>query len=212
MLQRKLIWLYLIISFKSLNLNVYSTQWGKQFVPISSSGTYQGVMQFILVLKFSKLCRTKDIFTCLVPLVIWSNWQCCSLFSPILLCWKGRSIHNILWQKILPGDVSSLCLNLWFPCECLHSCCWSEYTHFLLLLLLFSWVFFLNTILFVLFTKTAQFSKMFLYTKVFGCWTYLKPHHRREGSIHEYVSNVREYFLSLEELTILGGMCLHVRG
>lgn len=26
MLQRKLIWLYLIISFKSLNLNVYFTQ------------------------------------------------------------------------------------------------------------------------------------------------------------------------------------------
>ena len=73
-------------------------------------------------------------------------------------------------------------------------------------------VFFFNAILFVLFTKIGQFSKMFLCTKVFGCGTYLKPHHRREGSIHEYVSNVREYFLFLEQLTILGGMCLHVRG
>ena len=72
--------------------------------------------------------------------------------------------------------------------------------------------FFFNAILFVLFTKIGQFSKMFLCTKVFGCGTYLKPHHRREGSIHEYVSNVREYFLFLEQLTILGGMCLHVRG
>ena len=76
----------------------------------------------------------------------------------------------------------------------------------------FFFFFFFNAILFVLFTKIGQFSKMFLCTKVFGCGTYLKPHHRREGSIHEYVSNVRESFLFLEQLTILGGMCLQVRG
>ena len=45
---------------------IFHPAWGKQFVPISSSGSYQGVMQFILVLKFSELCRTKDTFTRLV--------------------------------------------------------------------------------------------------------------------------------------------------
>lgn len=78
---------------------IFHPAWGKQFVPISSSGSYQGVMQFILVLKFSKLCRTKDTSTCLFPLVIWCSWQWCCLLSQILLCWKGRSIHKILWQK-----------------------------------------------------------------------------------------------------------------
>lgn len=77
---------------------VFHPAWGKQFVPVNSSGSYQGGMQFIFVLKFSKLCRTKDTFTCIVPLVIWSNWQFCFLFSPILLCWKRRNIHKILWQ------------------------------------------------------------------------------------------------------------------
>lgn len=142
-------------------------------------------MQFILVLKFSKLCRTKDIFTCLVPLVIWFNWQCCSLL-PNSLMLEGRSIHKILWQKILPGDVSSFMFEPLVPLWMFAFLLLIRIHSLLLLLLLFSWVFFLNTILFVLFTKTAQFSKNVSLYK--GFWPALmKPHHRREGSIHEYI-------------------------
>lgn len=73
---------------------IFHPAWGKQFVPISSNGSYRGAMQFIFVLKFSKLCRTKDTLACIVPLVIWSNWQRRFLFSPSLLCWKTESIHK----------------------------------------------------------------------------------------------------------------------
>lgn len=78
---------------------IFHPAWGKQFVPLSCGGSYQGVMQFIFVLKFSKLSKTEDTLACFVPLVILTLMQHCFLFSLMLLCWMNRSSHKILWWK-----------------------------------------------------------------------------------------------------------------
>lgn len=106
---------------------IFHPAWGKQFVPVSSSGSYRGVMQFIFVSKFSELCRTKETFTRIVPPVIWCNGQCCCLFSPVPWGWRVEVFVKYWDQKsFLKLCLSSLCLSLWFRCACLHSSasCW----------------------------------------------------------------------------------------
>lgn len=82
---------------------IFHPAWGKQFVPRSSSGSYQGVRQFILVLE---VFRTEDLsahslacFTCnliqLGTIFFLPYYVSCSAKK------KKRSQHSyeILWKK-----------------------------------------------------------------------------------------------------------------
>lgn len=122
---------------------IFHPAWGKQFVPISSSGSYQGVMQFIFVLKFSKLYRTKGILTCVVPLVIWSNCHAAFSSPQFYYVGRGEAFMKYCDKKILPGDISSFVVeplvHLWM--FAFFSKLLTKMDLSFLLLLLFLWIF-----------------------------------------------------------------------
>lgn len=192
---------------------IFHPAWGKQFVPVSSSASYQGDMQFIFVSKFSELCRTKETFTCIVPPVIWSNGQCCYLFSSVPWGWRVEVFIKDWDQKsFLKMCLSSLCLSLWFNCECLHfsASCWPKGAWLLLW-----WGAFCkcNVTPFPLrlpCIPNCLFALKFLANN-FVCQTmkFQSPAAEEKGLFLSVVSSESNLSLFFEELTVSGGMCLH---
>lgn len=133
----------------------------------------RGSRNLFLSGSFQKRCRTEDTLACIVPLVTRYNWQCCFLFSSVLLCWKRRSIHKILWQK----NSSWRCFLIVFQplSGSLVNVCILEQAAGQMGLVFVGGVVlagvFLNAVLFVLSTRIIWFSKIFLHAKVFGCGT-----------------------------------------